>query len=110
MSYIVTGRSVDRCHALPRPVTVGPEPEPAIAVPPAVRIAGVIGHVSGPLFDELGSSDMKSTATSPAGSPELGTDGHEVAAVPGCAMRPNCVTLYDCDPRATVMFTAFGQL
>ena len=48
-------------------------------MPYVCETAGVIGHVSGPPFTELGSSDMKSTATLPGGKPVAGTAGHVVA-------------------------------
>ena len=103
MSYIVTGKSVATCHAVPRPVSDALDPEPASAVPYCCEIAGATGHVSGPPFADDGSCDMKSTATSPGGTPVDGTAAHDVAATPACGMRPNFVASYEDPPRCTVM-------
>jgi hypothetical protein len=76
---------------LPRPVTFGPLPEPGRAVPPGAEIAGVTGQVSGVPFTELGSCDMKSTATLPGGMPVAGIGAQAVAGWPAAAMRPKAV-------------------
>src|SRR6185312_13668121 len=116
MSYAVTGKSVEMCHACPMPVSDGVEPEPGSAVPYCCETAGVtpmndaLLHASGPALFEFGSSSMKSTATSPGGTPVDGTADHVEACEPAFAMRPNCVALYVLPARVTVMFTSFTQL
>src|SRR2546428_783205 len=69
------------CHAVPRPVMLGPVPEFGSADPNCWLSAGAIGHVSGPPFTDCGSCDMKSTATLPGGIPFVGTRHDDVALV-----------------------------
>src|SRR5438445_13897736 len=94
MSYIITGRVVATCHAFPRPVSWAIVPDPSSAVPYFCEIAGVIGHVSGVLLMDDGSSETKSTATSPGGRPLDGMSGHDAGFTFVSATRPNTVGSY----------------
>ena len=60
------------------------------AVP--IGTAGATGHVRGVRLVELGSLEMKSTATCPTGSPVDGTAGQLVSGCPATGMWPNFVT------------------
>src|SRR5262245_7342586 len=98
------------CHAWPRPVTLGPPPDPGSADPYCCEMAGATGHVSGPPFTDCGSCDMNMTATLPGGIPPPGTGGQLDSGCPGVAMRPNDDTLKFMPPRETVTFASIGQL